>query len=298
MTTTSLDPIALDQQHVLQVYRRAPVVFDLGRGCALFTREGERYLDLISGIGVASLGHAHPALARAIADQASTLLHTSNLFHHPLQAELAHAAVGAVRAAARVLLQQRRGSGRGLPEVRAPVLARAGRRRADGVRRVPALVPWPDDGRAVGDVGRALPRRRSQPLVPGVTFVDPPTTPAAIAAAITERHRGGHRRADPGRRRRAADPAGARPTRLRRRAAAPARCSSPTKCSAASDAPGVRSTRRALGLHAGPDGARQGARRRRADRRGDVLGPRRRGRAARATTAAPTAATCSRAARR
>lgn len=90
MTTTSaVDPIALDAQHVLQVYRRPAVVFASGRGCALFTREGERYLDLISGIGVASLGHGHPALARAIAEQAATLIHTSNLFHHPLQSELA-----------------------------------------------------------------------------------------------------------------------------------------------------------------------------------------------------------------
>ena len=89
MLTTTSDPIALDQEHVLQVYKRAPVVFESGKGCALFTRAGERYLDLISGVGVASLGHAHPALARAIADQASALLHTSNLFHHPLQAELA-----------------------------------------------------------------------------------------------------------------------------------------------------------------------------------------------------------------
>ena len=85
MTTTNLvDTIALDAQHVLQVYKRAPVVFDSGKGCALFTRDGERYLDLISGVGVAALGHAHPALARAIGEQAATLLHTSNLFHHPL----------------------------------------------------------------------------------------------------------------------------------------------------------------------------------------------------------------------
>jgi acetylornithine/N-succinyldiaminopimelate aminotransferase len=89
MIGNASDPIALDAQHVLQVYRRAAVVFASGRGCELFTREGQRYLDLISGIGVASLGHGHPALARAIGDQAATLIHTSNLFHHPLQSELA-----------------------------------------------------------------------------------------------------------------------------------------------------------------------------------------------------------------
>ncbi|HEX6463706.1 MAG TPA: aminotransferase class III-fold pyridoxal phosphate-dependent enzyme, partial [Vicinamibacterales bacterium] len=89
LTTNKTDPIALDAQHVLQVYRRAPVVFDAGKGCALFTNTGERYLDLLSGIGVASLGHGHPGLAHALAEQAETLLHTSNLYHHPLQSEVA-----------------------------------------------------------------------------------------------------------------------------------------------------------------------------------------------------------------
>ena len=60
-----------------------------GEGVRLFDAEGREYLDLLSGIGVASLGHAHPGLARAIADQAQTLLHTSNLFFHPLQGQLA-----------------------------------------------------------------------------------------------------------------------------------------------------------------------------------------------------------------
>jgi predicted acetylornithine/succinylornithine family transaminase len=51
--------------------------------------DGREYLDFISGIGVASLGHAHPGLASAIADQAATLLHTSNLYYHPLQGQVA-----------------------------------------------------------------------------------------------------------------------------------------------------------------------------------------------------------------
>jgi acetylornithine aminotransferase/acetylornithine/N-succinyldiaminopimelate aminotransferase len=89
MLSTVQDAVALDSAHVLQVYRRQPVVFESGQGCALFTTRGERYLDLISGVGVASLGHGHPRLAAALADQSRTLLHTSNLFHHPLQGELA-----------------------------------------------------------------------------------------------------------------------------------------------------------------------------------------------------------------
>jgi predicted acetylornithine/succinylornithine family transaminase len=81
--------MARETEHVLQVYKRNPVVFARGRGCHLYDAAGRAYLDLISGVGVASLGHAHPRLAAAIAEQASTLLHTSNLYYHPLQGEVA-----------------------------------------------------------------------------------------------------------------------------------------------------------------------------------------------------------------
>ena len=88
-TTPTTDVKALELQHVLQIYRRQPVVFERGSGMRLYDDKGRAYLDFVSGIGVASLGHAHPGLAKAIADQASTLLHTSNLYFHPLQGELA-----------------------------------------------------------------------------------------------------------------------------------------------------------------------------------------------------------------
>jgi acetylornithine/N-succinyldiaminopimelate aminotransferase len=87
--TTVTDVIAVEKEHLLQVYRRGSVVFERGRGCRLFDTSGRGYLDLISGVGVAALGHAHPRLAQAIADQAQRLVHTSNLFFHPLQGELA-----------------------------------------------------------------------------------------------------------------------------------------------------------------------------------------------------------------
>ena len=89
MTTAVTDIQALEARHVLQTYRRAPVTFVRGQGVRLYDTEGREYLDLLSGIGVAALGHAHPGLARAIADQAETLIHTSNLFYHPLQGQLA-----------------------------------------------------------------------------------------------------------------------------------------------------------------------------------------------------------------
>ena len=78
-----------ESRHVLQTYRRQPVAFVRGRGPRLYDVDGREYLDFVSGMGVASLGHAHPGLAAAIAEQASTLLHTSNLYYHPYQAEAA-----------------------------------------------------------------------------------------------------------------------------------------------------------------------------------------------------------------
>jgi acetylornithine aminotransferase/acetylornithine/N-succinyldiaminopimelate aminotransferase len=88
-TDAKVDVQTLEQQHVLQTYRRQPVVFERGDGVRLFDDRGRSYLDFVSGIGVASLGHAHPGLAKALTDQAQTLLHTSNLYFHPLQGELA-----------------------------------------------------------------------------------------------------------------------------------------------------------------------------------------------------------------
>jgi acetylornithine/N-succinyldiaminopimelate aminotransferase len=89
MTTATTNVMALETEHVLQVYKRNPVVFERGRGCYLFDGDGRGYLDMISGVGVAALGHANPRLSAAIAEQAATLLHTSNLYFHPLQGELA-----------------------------------------------------------------------------------------------------------------------------------------------------------------------------------------------------------------
>ena len=89
MPTVMDDVVGRESRHVLQTYRRQPVTFVRGQGVRLFDAEGREYLDLLSGIGVAALGHAHRGLARAISEQADTLMHTSNLFFHPLQGQLA-----------------------------------------------------------------------------------------------------------------------------------------------------------------------------------------------------------------
>ncbi len=77
----------------LPLFRRHPVEFERGEGVWLFDTEGKRYLDLLAGIAVSVLGHAHPALVRAISDQAGRVLHTTNLFHHPQGTAAAEALV-------------------------------------------------------------------------------------------------------------------------------------------------------------------------------------------------------------
>ncbi|MGZ4799098.1 MAG: acetylornithine transaminase [Acidimicrobiia bacterium] len=79
----------LDSEHVMQTYGRIPVAFVRGEGTRLWDSEGNEYLDFLGGLAVTSLGHAHPDVAAAIADQANTLLHVSNLYYNAVQPRLA-----------------------------------------------------------------------------------------------------------------------------------------------------------------------------------------------------------------
>jgi acetylornithine/N-succinyldiaminopimelate aminotransferase len=75
---------------LMPTYKRADTAFEMGQGSWLFDLDGNKYLDLLSGIAVCGLGHSHPAVTHAIRDQAGRLLHTSNLYEIPLQTELAN----------------------------------------------------------------------------------------------------------------------------------------------------------------------------------------------------------------
>ena len=81
--------MGLEEQYLLQNYSRYPIVIRRGKGCYVYDTDGKRYLDLIAGIGVNALGHAHPRIVKVIRQQAALLIHCSNLYYHEYQGPLA-----------------------------------------------------------------------------------------------------------------------------------------------------------------------------------------------------------------
>jgi len=78
-----------EARHLMNTYKRPPIVFTRGRGCRVYDSNGLEYLDFLGGIAVNALGHAHPRLVRTIRREAGRVIHTSNLFHNPYQGPLA-----------------------------------------------------------------------------------------------------------------------------------------------------------------------------------------------------------------
>ena len=86
MNNITLAPVQTDQpSHLMPVFGRQPISFVRGQGSYLYTEDGTEYFDALTGIAVCGLGHSHPAVTEAIADQAATLIHTSNIFEVPWQ---------------------------------------------------------------------------------------------------------------------------------------------------------------------------------------------------------------------
>ncbi|MET0628826.1 MAG: acetylornithine transaminase [Acidimicrobiia bacterium] len=120
----------LDAEHVMQTYGRLPVAFVRGEGTRLWDTEGNEYLDFLGGLAVVSLGHAHPQVADALAEQARTLLHVSNLYYNEVQPQVAarldallggdgrvfFANSGAEANECAIKLARRHGQGKGGPE--------------------------------------------------------------------------------------------------------------------------------------------------------------------------------------
>ena len=181
--STATDIQATEARFVLQTYKRLPVVFVRGEGTRIVDSEGRRYLDFLSGIGVSVLGHGHPGLARAVAEQAATLLHTSNLYFHPLQGQVAE------RLATLSGLQRTFFCNSGTEAMEACLKFARRYWFTQGVAGRTHYVAFEHgfSGRSMGALSvTANPHYREpfEPLIPGVTFVSP-TDVAALESAVS-----------------------------------------------------------------------------------------------------------------
>ena len=86
---TELTTAEMADRYLMQTGRRLPITFVRGKGCLVYDDAGREYLDLVAGIAVNLLGHAHPDVVAAVARQAATLIHSSNLYYTQPQVELA-----------------------------------------------------------------------------------------------------------------------------------------------------------------------------------------------------------------
>ena len=173
---------ALEAECLLQVYKRVPIVLTRGAGSYVFDIDGRAYLDFLTGIGVAALGHAHPGLAAALADQARTLLHTSNLYYHPLQGQVGRR-LTALSGLPRVFLCN---SGTEAVEGCLKFARRYWHSRGETARTRFVALERSFHGRTFGSLSATWEpgyRAPFEPLVPGVTFVSP-ADPGALDTAI------------------------------------------------------------------------------------------------------------------
>jgi acetylornithine aminotransferase/acetylornithine/N-succinyldiaminopimelate aminotransferase len=164
---------AAEQRLLLSTYDRSPVLFVGGEGVYIIDEAGDRYLDLLSGIGVNALGYNHPAIVDTIARQSRALIHTSNLYYHEGQAELA------LRLTERTSLERAFFANTGTEAWEGALkLARAyaGLRRSEGAQIGTKFLALEQSfhGRTFGAMSttyKAKYREPFAPVVPGVEFV-------------------------------------------------------------------------------------------------------------------------------
>jgi len=172
--------IEREKQYLVQNYSRYPLALRRGKGSFVFGFDGKRYLDLITGIGVNALGHAHPRVLKVLREQAGLLIHCSNLYYHEYQGLLAER-LAKVSGLARSFFCN---SGTEAVECALKMA------RAHGGPGKHELVAFENSfhGRTMGALsltGQQKYRQDFEPLVPGVKFV-PFNDDAALGAAISD----------------------------------------------------------------------------------------------------------------
>lgn len=168
MAATLKEISALYEKYVMETYARADILFVRGEGTRLYDAEGREYLDFAAGIAVCSLGHCHPAVTKAIQEQAGKLVHTSNLYLNEWQPRLAQKLIehgfdgvcffansGAEANEGLIKLARKAGNDKGRYEIIAMNDSFHGRTLA-----------------ALAATGRSKYRKGFQPDMPGFKFVD------------------------------------------------------------------------------------------------------------------------------
>lgn len=178
------DWIAQERRYLFQNYGRQPIVLERGEGTRAWDTSGKEYLDFVGGLAVNVLGHAHPVVQRAVAEQAGTLIHTSNLYYTKPMIELAKMLVEN-SCLDRVFFCN---SGAEAIEAAIKLARRWGHDERGGAFEVIATENG-FHGRSMGALaatGTARYREPFEPMVPGFSHV-PWNDIAAIRAATTDR---------------------------------------------------------------------------------------------------------------
>jgi len=182
-TAAAADWVDVARRRMIRAYPDTELVFVSGHGSWLVDADGAEWLDLLSGIAVTSLGHAHPAVTRAVAEQVATLVHTSNLFLHPRALELAdRLAELAGWPDARVFLAQ---CGATANEAAIKLARRHGKLQHPGKVRMVTL-EGSFHGRTLAALEATGQPAKHAPFAPLAGFVDtvPHDDPAALMAAV------------------------------------------------------------------------------------------------------------------
>ena len=177
----------LEKQYLLQNYARYPILLVRGRGAYVYDSAGKRYLDLITGIGVSALGHAHPRIVQTIRQQSSLLIHTSNLYYHEYQGRLAKRLCEA-SGLQRIFFCN---SGTEAMEGALKMMRAHGGKIAEGKFEIVSLENS-FHGRSMGALsvtGQEKYRRDFEPLLPGVRFV-PANDITALKQVVNEKTAG------------------------------------------------------------------------------------------------------------
>ncbi|HET6203270.1 MAG TPA: acetylornithine/succinylornithine family transaminase [Planctomycetota bacterium] len=176
---------ALDAAHLFQNYKRAPLLLAGGRGCVVFGDDGRAYLDFVTGIGVNALGHGDDRVVSILREAADSVLHTSNLYHHPFAGPVAER-LKRLSGLDRVFFAN---SGTEVVEAALKLARARAKKRGEGERVEVLAFEGSFHGRTFGALSATSTekyRAPFEPLVPGFRFL-PYGDAAGVASAVGPR---------------------------------------------------------------------------------------------------------------